>query len=52
MTALKSIIEDKDTELSRNKNYVDKVKEQFVMKQNQDLEEIRRLNEIIFKLNL
>ena len=33
VTALKSIIEDKETEIRRNKKYMEKVKEEYIRKQ-------------------
>ena len=33
VTALKAIIEDKETEIRRNKKYMEKVKEEYIRKQ-------------------
>jgi len=49
---LKSLIEDKDGELKRSKKYMEKVKEEYVRKQNQDAEEVKKLQDRIFQLNL
>lgn len=52
VTTLKQIIEDKENELARYKKYMDDVKEEYQSKQTQDLNEIKRLNEIIFNQNM
>lgn len=52
MSTLKTIIEDKESELERMKKYIQDVKDEYLKKQTQDLNEIKRLNDIIFKQNL
>lgn len=46
---MKTLIEDKDQEINRMKKYIEDIKTDFRKRQMQDLNEIKKLNEIIHK---